>query len=177
MPNYRKQRLRPATVKEFKGMLARCRNLQEQALITVLYYWGIRISEAIALHHTDLYLDGDLVFLKIKRLKRSKQTKPIPFFFNSIGMDYLLSHHISAEKHNRDLFPFTRQNGWKICHRLGVYPHFFRMNRITEDLNNHGINDVISRMGITIRSIDYYVAEGNLKKMAMRDAKRIKVIV
>lgn len=166
MPNYKRKRMKPATPKEFERMTSKYFTSRDTAFITVLYYWGIRVSEAINLKHTDLYCDEDFVYLKVKRLKKSKQTDDIPIFINSPGMSYLLIEHAKAEQENRLIFPFSRWTGWRICKQVGVYPHFFRLSRFTQIADKYGLVYLMNFGGITADTANAYVGKVELRKKA-----------
>ena len=50
--------------------------IDKQALLSVLFFAGCRVSEALALESKDISCTGDTIFIQFFRLKGSKQTDP-----------------------------------------------------------------------------------------------------
>ena len=166
MPNYKNKRMTPADRNEFLAMLERCETPRELAFITVLYYTGARVSEVLALDYKDVYVSGDKVYIKIKRLKHSAKTRDISFFAIQTGMDILLNECMVAEKEQRLIFPFSRSTGWRICKRVSnTYPHFFRYNRFTDVVERYGLLMLKQFGGITIDTANRYMLEKKLGEM------------
>lgn len=156
MPNYNDQRLTPTNKTEFfKKFLREANTNQEKALLVVLYYWGCRVSEALALRKQDVIIDDQVIYIRFKRLKGSRQVPPVPLDASKQGLQYLrMTYNTASNK----LFPFSRKKAWRICHRFNLYPHFFRMNRIIKD-SKRGLAFLKRRHGISTRTMDYYLGE------------------
>ena len=168
MPNYKRKRMNPADNEEFLGMLARCETSRELAFITALYYTGARVSEVLALNYTDVYVSGDKVYFKIKRLKHSAKTRDISFFTNQLGFNTLLNECMMAEKEQRLIFPFSRITAWRIAKRVAsTYPHFFRYNRFTYIVEKYGLTMLKWFGGITLDTANKYMLEKQLGEMVI----------
>jgi integrase len=162
MGNYQHQRFKLLSPEEFQTLLKGCHYVFQQALLSVLYYWGLRISEALALTGKDVILEPDRIYLKVKRLKHSAQTAPVPVPRDRPGLQALDTLASAAQINNQPLFAMSRKTAWKLCRTFHLYPHFFRMNRITQD-SQWGVAYVKRRIGISARAIDYYIGTMELE--------------
>jgi integrase len=149
MPAYNKKQTRQMNYKEFEQGLD---DLTEdrQAFLSVLYFAGVRVSEALALTSEDVNCTSDTIYIQFFRLKGSKQTDPTP---------------IPKTRYTKwlcfqegKLFDWCRKTGYNIVHRAfeGFYPHFFRQNRVVKISIKRGDAYVYSFMGICAQSIDHY---------------------
>lgn len=135
-----------------------------RAFNILLYYLGCRCSEGLNLRYEDVRFDPALncVFIRVHRLKGSKQVPPNPLYLESPHVkelsDFLLSSRMGIP------FNVGRTTGYKWVKRyMGFYPHYYRANRISWCLD-HGWTslDIHNWLGINIRNIDYYVVEKKL---------------
>jgi len=158
MPNYNKKITRQMTYEEFEAGLTDLEQ-DRQAFLSVLFFAGVRVSEALALSSSDISCTPDTIYIQFFRLKNSKQTDPIPIPRTSYT-SWLCSQ-------DGPLFPWCRKTGYNIVHRAfeGFYPHFFRMNRIVHISENFGDNTVYSFIGICAKSIDHYRAKVDISKV------------
>ena len=160
MPKYKKKITRQMNFREF---IRKIENLpiRRQAFISVLYWSGCRVSEALALTKDDLFfnLDNDIIYFNFHRLKGSKQTDPIPLPF-----EYPL---ISLADADGVLFPWSRMTGYRIVKKAfpDLYPHFFRQNRFTKIAEKHALAQVISFSGLAPTSVSHYIAKVDIKKV------------
>jgi len=162
MPKYKKKITRQMDYDEFKEGIQDL-PIARQAFLTVLFFAGVRVSEALALTPDNIVCTPDTVYVDFFRLKGSKQTDPIPL------------PRIDALKWlcgiEDDPFPWSRTTGYRIVKRAfpdvgtGLYPHFFRQNRITKISEQHGDAYVYSYTGICAQSIDHYRGKVDIKKV------------
>lgn len=159
MPAYKKKITRLMEYKEFRKAIL---ELQEdrQALLTLLFFAGCRISEALALTPDDINCSGDTIFVQFFRLKGSTQTDPqeLP------RVDALT--WLCKQKGPR-LFPFTRMTAYRTIKKIfeNLYPHYFRMNRITKTDILFGDATVYHIFGISASSIDHYRGKVDIKRV------------
>jgi len=136
-------------------------NQKQQAFLSVLFFAGVRVSEATALTSNDISCTPDTIFITFFRLKGSKQTDPIP-----LPRTKYLSWLCEQEG---KLFDFHRVTGWRIVRRAfpepALYPHFYRQNRITWISEKHGDAYVYSFTGICAQSIDHYRGKVDIGKV------------
>jgi integrase len=160
MPKYKKKITRQMDYNEFKEKIHQL-PIARQAFLTVLFFAGVRISEALALTPDNINCTQDTIFVDFFRLKGSKQTDPIP-----LPKIDALNYLCGLED---DPFPWHRTTGWRIVKRAfpdeDLYPHFFRQNRITKISEQHGDAYVYSYVGITASSIDHYRGKVDIKRV------------
>ena len=164
MPRYKNKRLKVTNTSEFFDMLERLFNEREKALVTVLYYWGIRISEALSLKPNDVFTDKEKIYLKISRLKGSRQTDDIPINIKSLGIELFLNQ-VSITNEDNKIFPISRVQAWRICKKLNLYPHFFRLSRFTHIAEDYGLVFLINFGGITAKTANSYIGKSELRDM------------
>ena len=156
MPAYIKKITRAMNYQELKEGIE---DLPEdrQALLTLLFFAGCRISEALALTSNDISCSGDTVFVQFFRLKGSKQTDPqeLP------RADALLW---LCEQEGK-LFPFSRVTAYRTVKKVfaDLYPHYFRLNRITKTVMEFGDTEAYHLFGITALTIDHYRGKVDIK--------------
>lgn len=163
---YKQKITRLMTYAEFRKGLARCRTLDEQAFLSVLFFYGCRISEALALTPLDIAKEGETLYIAFKRLKGSHQTDPVERPATA-ELDGIFSTRGYSTDHGR-LFPFSRMTGYRIVKRAfpKYYPHFFRMNSISTTLEMGGsILDIKSDYGLSLGAIDHYIGQGSQRKV------------
>ena len=156
MPRYNKKITRTMKYQELKKGIE---DLPEdrQALLSVLFFAGCRISEALALTADDISCAGDTIFIQFFRLKGSKQTDPqeLP------RADALIWLCEQSGK----LFPFHRVTAYRTVKRAfsDLYPHYFRLNRITKTVMEFGDAEAYHLFGITALTIDHYRGKVDIK--------------
>ncbi len=160
MPKYTKKITRLMDYDEFKAAIIDL-PIARRAFLSILFFAGCRVSEALALDSSDINCTGDTIFIHFFRLKGSKQTDPIPlpkkdalvWLCGKEGTDYL--------------FSFSRKTAYNIVKRVfpTLYPHYFRMNRIVKISDKFGDATVYSYVGITASSIDHYRGKVDIKRV------------
>jgi len=130
-----------------------------QALLSVLFFSGCRVSEALALTSKDISCTSDTIYIQFFRLKGSKQTDPIPLPKTS----YLIWLCLQEGK----LFPMHRTTAYRLVKKVfpSLYPHYFRMNRIVDISDKFGDATVYSWVGICAQSIDHYRGKVDIGKV------------
>ena len=156
MPKYNKKITRLMEYPDFKEAISDLAD-DRKALLSILFFAGCRVSEALALTTDDISCTGDTIFIQFFRLKGSKQTDPqeLP------RADALLW---VCEQEGK-LFRFTRRTAHRTVKRVfsDLYPHYFRMNRIVKISEKFGDATVYSVIGISASSIDHYRGKVDIK--------------
>lgn len=75
MPMYTKKITRLMDYDEFKAAIIDL-PIDRQAFLSILFFTGCRVSEALALTSNDISCTSDTIFIQFFRLKGSKQTDP-----------------------------------------------------------------------------------------------------
>lgn len=158
MPKYKKKVTRLMDYLEFVEAIQDL-PMQRQAFLSVLFFAGCRVSEALALTSDDITCLDDTVFIQLYRLKGSKQTDPV-----QIPLVPCLAWMCGQEGR---LFPFSRTTAYRIVKRAfpTLYPHYFRMNRITKTAEKFSIATVLNLMGISVTSLEHYIAKVDIKRV------------
>ena len=158
MPRYKKKITALMDYSEFKEAIADLR-ISRQAFLSILFFAGCRVSEALALTSDDITCKGDTVFIQFFRLKGSKQTDPqeLP---RADALEWLCSQE-------GELFPFCRTTAYRTVKKVfpELYPHYFRMNRITKTADEFGDSTVYHIFGITANAIDHYRGKISIKRV------------
>lgn len=158
MPAYKKKITRLMEYKTFRNaILALPEN--RQAFLSILFFAGCRVSEALALTSDNINCTSDTIYIEFFRLKGSKQTDPIPLP-RADALEWLCGK-------DGELFPFSRMTAYRIVKRCfpTLYPHYFRMNRIVNISDKFGDATVYSYVGISASSIDHYRGKVDIKKV------------
>ena len=158
MPKYKKKITRLMDYDEFREAITDLSS-DKQAFLSVLFFSGCRVSEALALTSEDINCTQDTIYVQFKRLKGSKQTDPTPLPRTS----YLMWLCVQEG----ELFSFHRTTAYRLVKKAfpSLYPHYFRMNRITKISEKHGDSFVYSFVGICAQSIDHYRGKVDIKKV------------
>ena len=156
MPRYNKKITRLMEYPDFKESISDLAD-DRKALLSILFFAGCRVSEALALTSDDISCTGDTIFIQFFRLKGSKQTDPqeLP---RADALTWI------CEQEGK-LFHFTRRTAHRTVKRVfsDLYPHYFRMNRIVKISEKFGDATVYSVIGISASSIDHYRGKVDIK--------------
>ena len=171
MPNYSKQGkiMIPLTPKQFiKGMSeGKFAREKHRGLAALLYYTGIRISEALRAHKEQFSLYENRINFEVgKRLKRGANTPPLIISMKNIFAN-LIWEAAEETKPKERVWPYCRRTGYSIISRVWNYPHHLRLTRIT-DLFSKGytIPEVKTYTGLTLPALDFYIGVVAIEKMA-----------
>ncbi len=158
MPKYKKKITRLMDYAELKTSIDGL-PIARQAFLTVLFFAGCRVSEALALTSDAVSCRGDMVYIQFFRLKGSKQTDPteIP---RTDSLEWLCLQ-------DGRLFTFSYITAYRTVKKVfpSLYPHYFRMNRITKTADQFGDSTVYHLFGITANSIDHYRGKVDIKRV------------
>ena len=158
MPKYNKKITRLMEYGEFKTAINDL-PIARQAFLSILFFAGCRVSEALALEAKDINCTDDIIFVQFFRLKGSKQTDPqeLP---RADALTWL------CEQEGK-LFPFSRMTAYRTVKKVfsDLYPHYFRMNRITKTDILFGDATVYHVFGISASSIDHYRGKVDVKRV------------
>lgn len=185
MPNYSKHGkslsvLDPLDFQEVIEDLKKFKQPGHRALFVFLYYTGVRISEALRLTKESFDIQKKVILCDIgPRMKKGKYksgprkgekvqfvTPPLPIPLKAPGVCHLVTHIERSEPELR-VFPYCRKTGYNIIDRaLDIYPHYFRLNRITGLFEKgYKITQVRSWTGLTLNALEYYMGIVNIRHM------------
>ena len=130
-----------------------------KAFLSILFFSGCRVSEALALTSENIYCTRDTIYVDFTRLKGSKQTDPIPLP-NRGALSWL------CEQEGK-LFPWCRKTGYNIVTRVWaeLYPHYFRQNRFTDIAEKWPLATVVNFSGLDPTTVQHYIAKVDIKKV------------
>jgi len=158
MPKYKKKITRLMDYDEFKTAIIDL-PIARQAFLSILFFAGCRVSEALALESNDISYTDETIFIQFFRLKGSKQTDPqeVPRADTLMWL---------CEQEGR-LFSFSRSTAYRTVKKVfpTLYPHYFRMNRITKTDILFGDATVYHVFGISASSIDHYRGKVDIKRV------------
>ena len=157
-PRYNKKITRLMEYAEFRNAIVDLPEIR-QAFLSILFFAGCRVSEALALTSRDISCTRDTIFIQFFRLKGSKQTDPqeLP---RADALEWV------CEQEGR-LFSFSRMTAYRTVKKVfsDLYPHYFRMNRITKTDIKFGDATVYQVFGISASSIDHYRGKVDIKRV------------
>jgi len=164
LPHYRKHGkiLSPLSASAFEQLTlsGRFTHFKHKGFLVLLYYSGIRRAEALRVVKEQFQItEEELIFSVGLRLKKRKpfETPPLHFPLDLPFIDKLV-YAIENTKPNNRVFPFSEKTAYNICDRVGYYPHYFRLNRITQFfLRNYSIAQVRSYVGLSLRALEFYI--------------------
>ena len=177
MPNYTREGklLDPMTDEDFKSGMETGKFLKpkHRAFCVLLYYSAVRKQEALRTVKEQFQLTRSAVFFDVKkRLKRGKITPPLKLPLKAPFMEEL-KEAIEQTKPGEKVFPYCDKTGYNIVRRVFHYPHFFRLNRITQFfLDGWSIAEVKSWTGLTLSALNFYVGQVDISRMGDSLAKK-----
>jgi len=163
MPAYNKKITRLMDYKEFRkaviGLDSQYNKEAKQALLSVLFFAGCRVSEALALTSNEITCTADTIYIQFFRLKGSKQTDPqeLP---RADALVWL------CEQEGK-LFPFKRITAYRTVKKVfpELYPHYFRMNRFTNAIERFSATTVCQVWGVSINTVAHYMGKVEIKRV------------
>lgn len=168
MPHYKEKYEFIITPEDFKKLFNTAKILvypEHAGLISFLYYTGVRISEALNLTKESFRLINDNIFVDINRLKRSSKTNPLRIPRNKPFAEYI-HESVEGTRKNRRVWPYCRKTGYNISTRFLRYPHYFRLNRITNFfLDGFSVVEVQNWTGLTLQALNYYIGLIDINRM------------
>ncbi len=137
------------------------------AFATILYFTGVRVSELTRATRAQFKIKDEVLYFDVgPRLKHGNTTPALQI---PMAMPYMdnVAHVLHYAK--KDLiFPFNRITAYRIIRDyFNAYPHYFRLNRITQFLlDGFSLPEIKSWSGHkSLQSIDAYVGRANVTKM------------
>jgi integrase len=164
-PRYKKKITSPMDYDKFKPAIQDL-PIRKQAFLSVLFFSGVRVSEALALTPNDILCAENMIYITFNRLKGSKQTDPIPLPKQD-ALLWLCEGSAQFLPLEDRLFPWCRKTGYNIvkCVFPILYPHYFRMNRLTKVGEKYGLATMINFSGLAPTSVSHYIAKVDIKKV------------
>lgn len=141
--------------------------------VTLLYYTAIRKSEGCRVVREDFRISSkEIIFDVGERLKHSLRTPPLNIPLEAEFVEDL-ADLIKRTKPTERVFSFSQKTAYNIFDRLGYYPHFLRLSRITNFfLEGWSIAQVRSWTGLSLKALDYYVGLVDVRRMGESLAKK-----
>jgi len=141
---------------------------EKRAFSVLLYYSAVRVSELLhATKEQFTFTDLSLTWSLGARLKGGNETAPLVF---SLELPFMAETAMWIKKRRKNpIFTFNRVTAWRILRDYyDAYPHYFRLNRITEFLRKgFTLPEVMSWTGHrSISSINAYVGTVSVERMA-----------
>lgn len=176
MPNYSKRGkiLVPLSETEFvKGMTSdKFKEPKHKGLAALLYYTGVRITEALRSTREQYSLQDDRIFFEVlKRLKHGRQTPPLVIPLKRAFAGEIWKAVEDTEKGKR-VFPYSRRTGYNVVARLWHYPHHLRFTRITNLANYRdeygdrlSIASIMNYTGLTLGALNFYIGLVEIREM------------
>lgn len=177
MPNYSKsgKTLFPITEKKFIETMTESHFTKDshRGLVACLYYYGVRISEALRAKKEQFNVTEDKIYFDVlERLKKRKfskkknkviiargilQTAPLPLKLSE-PLAYTISEAVECTKAKKRVWPYCRKTGYNIVDRaFNTYPHHFRLTNFTNIAKEFGIPRLKSWSALTLVALDFYM--------------------
>lgn len=141
--------------------------VKKTGYVAFLFYFGVRVSEALKMKPENFTIVGSSLFVDIgKRLKHSKTTSPLSVELNRPFVDEIVKS-VERTNPNRRIWSWSRTTAWKIITKtFDRYPHYFRLNRIT-NLFDKGfkISQVQNWTGLTLSSLNHYIGTSDTREI------------
>jgi len=173
----RRHILEPITFAHFEDALTKLKP-KYQAYAVLIYYTGIRVSEALRLTKESFSIDDTILYVEIGiRLKTirkrkdgsrspGKKTPPLPLDLTQPHLDILL-HRLRYTRKGQLVFPWNRSTALRQITTAGLgYNHLSRLTAITDFLSQgRSIADIVNWFGISVQTVNNYIGTKDLKEM------------
>jgi len=175
MPKYEYEREEPFSPEEVARFLRKANGLRDQALLSLLYLTGCRISEALDLKGKDIKISGKEISIRIRPEKRGKHgpLKPTSRVFLERGPLFTeaIERWSRKRKAKEPLFDISRQRAWQVVKDLtGTSPHFFRQTRIMRMVRKgYSLDDARRWVGRKTLPVEYSEASEDEIRRIGRD--------
>lgn len=161
--------MQPISFNDFEAALEHPYNkrLCYRAFIVLLYYTGVRVSEALRAVKEDFRAERATLYWDVgKRLKHGRHTPPLPLDLTQPHMNLILEQHAKTKKQQR-LFDFDRVTAWRHVKKGGLgYNHLARLSAITFFLKSgYSVAEIVNWFGISVRTVDSYIGDISLESM------------
>ena len=153
---------------EFITKAEKIRKKRMRACVTLLFYTGVRVGELIRALKEQFWInEGMLNFDVGPREKTKRLTSPLQIPVTAPLMDNVVQV-IKYTRKGQRVFPCTRATVWRtIGIYFDAYPHYFRLNRITQFLvAGFSLPEVISWSGHkNIFGLEAYIGQASVKRL------------
>jgi integrase len=170
IPHYGKRgkRSKLLGLEEYISIAETIPDQDRQAFTALLYYTGVRVGELLRAFKEQFKVDdGLLVFDVGPREKTKRLTSPLVIPLSAPLMQGVL-FTIQHTRKGKRVFDFDRSTAWRLMNQyFQAYPHFFRLNRITQfAIAGFSLPEIISWSGHkNVSGLDPYIGQANVKKM------------
>lgn len=170
MPNYTREGkiLVPIPFEEFKNGIDTGKFVkpEHKAYAALLYYSGVRKSEARRTYKEQFSLQNGIIFWDVgPRLKHSKETDPLAIPLEASYAN-LIWEAVQNTPKGKKVFEFSDKTAYNIVRRVWHYPHLFRLTRITDFFEQgRTITQLKSWTGLTLVALDSYAGKVDIMRM------------
>ena len=171
MPHYSKNGKITAIMssEDFKNIMehGEFKKKRHRSFFILLYYTGVRLQEGIRVKREQFKRSADTLYFDVgTRLKNGLTTAPLPL---PLSLPYLneLIHAIRYTKKGERVFPYCKRTGYNIIARVCHYPHYLRLNRITQFFQEgYNIAQVKNWTGHkTLKGLEPYIGLADINEM------------
>jgi len=169
MPNYSKsgKLLNPLTFEQFREGILNGKFVEEKhkALCVLLYYTGVRISEALRATREQFTVRNQAIYFDVlKRMKHGIHTYPLKIPLQRLFANLLLEAVEETETREK-VFPYCRATGYNIVARAFTYPHHFRLTRFSNLAMKFSVLQLVNYTGLNPLTLSFYMGRTDIEKM------------
>lgn len=140
MPSYKQKQTKPINLEEFRRVMDSgtfTQPLSHRSFLAFLYWLGVRRSEALERVKEDFRIENNLLIVNVPAKKEGmRQELELPVDLPYVN---LIIEQVNRTLPGRRVWRFSHTTAWKIVKRAmgeNYYPHFFRLNRATNFLED-----------------------------------------
>ena len=140
MPKYQEKQTEPITLEAFTEIIEKGRFTQllsHKSFLAFLYWFGVRRSEALERVREDFRVEDGVLIVEAPA-KKGGSRKALEIYVDLPFVD-LIMEQVNRIRPSRRVWSFSHTTAWKIVKRAmgrNYYPHFFRLNRATQFLED-----------------------------------------
>ena len=132
-----------------------------RSFLAFLYWFGVRRMEALLRKREDFVIEETVMFVEVPPIKRGQPRPPLEIDTDLPFVDLIINQVLETPFGER-VWPFSDTTAWRIVKRVDEtkYPHFFRLNRCSQMLDDPGATTPEIRTWFgwrTSRTIDSYI--------------------
>jgi integrase len=150
---------------EFVAHANKIEKRKHRVFASLLYYSGVRVSEMVRAKKEQFRVEDDVLLFDVgPREKTGLTTDPLEIPLSMPFMDDI-QHLIKYTRKEQPIFGFTRRTGCRIIGQyFNAYPHYFRLNRITQIfMDGFSLAEAMSWSGHkTIQGVNPYIGQVNI---------------